>query len=163
MRKKSINISFIFILIDQIIKLIINNSLLYGEDISLIHNFLYLTNAHNFGAAWSTFSGARYLLIIIAILTFVFLTYYENDFKYKTRTMIGFSLVYGGLFGNLIDRFVLGYVVDYIGIILYKYYFPIFNFADMCLVVGFILIIIAILKGEDKNDNKKSKRKNKNR
>ena len=150
MRKKSIGISFVFILVDQIIKLIINNTILYGEEINLINNFLYLTNVHNFGAAWSTFNGSRYLLIIIAILAFILLFNYENNFKLKTRTMIGFSLIYGGLFGNLLDRFILGYVIDYIGFIFYKYYFPIFNFADICLVIGFIIIIYAIIKGEDK-------------
>ena len=157
MRRKSIHISLIFIFIDQIIKLLINNTVLYGENINIINKFLYITHTHNFGAAWSTFSGARYLLIIISLFAFIMLYNYENNFTKKYRTMLGFSLVYGGLFGNLIDRFVLGYVIDYIGLIFYKYYFPIFNIADICLVVGFILIIYAILKGEDKNDNKKSK------
>ena len=150
MRKRSIYISFIFILLDQIIKLIINNTIIYGKELVLIKNFLYLTNVHNFGAAWSTFNGARYLLIIIAILAFILLFSYENTFKFKKRTMIGFSLIYGGLFGNLIDRFILGYVIDYIGLIFNKYHFPIFNFADICLVIGFIIIIYAIINGDDK-------------
>ena len=154
MRKKSLTFACFFIVFDQIIKLFINNSFSYGARVVIFPSFFYITKVHNTGAAWSLFAGGRYLLIIIAICAFGILFGYEKCFKYKERTVFGFALVYGGLFGNLIDRLFYGYVIDYLEVLLGTYHFPIFNFADMCLVVGFILIICALLKGEDKYEFK---------
>lgn len=156
MRKKSLIIAVIFTIIDQLIKLLINHIFLVGEKRILINNFWYLTKVYNTGAAWSTLNGNRFLLIIIALCSFVILYLYQARFAQKKRTMLGYALIYGGLFGNLIDRCYLGYVIDYIGIYIGKYPFPIFNFADMCLVFGFILVIYAIFKGDDKDEIKKS-------
>ena len=76
--------------------------------------------------------------------------FYKNNF----RNIIAFSLIYGGLLGNLVDRLIYGYVIDYFKILLGSYDFPIFNLADMAIVIGFILLIYAIIKGEDKHDSK---------
>lgn len=138
-----------FVVFDQIIKLFINNTFSYGEHAVIISDFLRITKIHNVGAAWSIFSGGRYLLIIIAICAFGILLTYEKCFKYKERTIWGFALIYGGLIGNLIDRFFLGYVVDYLELIFWDYHFPIFNLADICLVLGFGLLMLALVKGED--------------
>lgn len=155
MRKKSLTLACIFIMFDQIIKMFINNTFYYGQHEVVINNFFYITKIHNFGAAWSMFEGGRYLLIIIAICSFGLLFHYEKYFKYKERSVIAFSLVYGGLFGNLIDRLYLGYVVDYLEFVFDTYHFPIFNLADMCLISGFILLMYAIARGEDKYVHKK--------
>lgn len=155
MRKKSLTFACFFIVFDQIIKLFINNSFSYGERVTIIPSFFYITKVHNTGAAWSLFAGGRYLLIIIAICAFGILYGYERCFIYKDRTVFGFALIYGGLFGNLIDRLFFGYVIDYLELTFGLYHFPIFNLADMCLVGGFILIIVALFKGEDKYEFKK--------
>lgn len=153
MRRKSFAYATFLIIIDQIIKIIINNSFSYTH-LPIIDNFFYLANLHNHGAAWSLFAGSRYFLIIIAICSFGILYSYEKCFQFKMRTLIGFSLVYGGLIGNLIDRIVHGYVIDYIELIFGSYHFPVFNIADICLVSGFCLIMIALIKKEDKYDLK---------
>ena len=163
MRKKSLIFACFFIVFDQIIKLFINNSFSYGQMQIVIPNFFHITKIYNYGAAWSMFSGGRYLLIMIAIASFGLLYSYQVSFRYKERTVLGFSLVYGGLFGNLIDRLFWGYVIDYIELNFGNYHFPIFNFADMCLIGGFILIIYALFKGEDKYAVKGFQRKNKTR
>lgn len=62
------------------------------------------------------------------------------------RNIIAFSLVYGGLLGNLFDRIVNGYVIDYLKFYIGGYEYPVFNLADVALVIGFILIIYAIFK-----------------
>lgn len=72
----------------------------------------------------------------------------------------------GGIAGNLIDRIVFGYVRDFMDIRLFKYYFPIFNISDALVVMGTILLIISVIKGDDIGENKSSKRlykSNKNR
>lgn len=163
MRKKSLTFSSFFIVFDQIIKLFINNTFLYGESVVIIPKFLKLTKVHNTGAAWSMFAGGRYMLIVIAVCAFGILFSYQKCFRYKERTVFGFALVYGGLIGNLMDRFFLGYVIDFIEINLFGYHFPIFNLADICLVVGFILVMIALVKGEDKYGNISQTKRYKNR
>ncbi len=62
--------------------------------------------------------------------------------------MITYSLIIGGLIGNLIDRVVLGYVTDYLEFYLGSYAFPVFNLADMAIVIGVILLIIHEIRGE---------------
>lgn len=152
MRKKSLTFSCFFVVFDQIIKWFINNTFLYGESAVIIPGFLNITKVYNTGAAWSIFAGGRYLLIAIAICSFGILFSCQKCFRYKERTVFGFALVYGGLFGNLIDRVFFAHVIDYIEVNIFGYHFPIFNLADMCLVIGFILIVYALWKGEDKYD-----------
>ena len=106
---------------------------------------------YNNGAAWSTFGGARFLLIGVAVVSFIFLIIYQKNFVDNRRNIIAFSLVYGGLLGNLFDRIVNGYVIDYLKFYIGGYEYPVFNLADVALVIGFILIIYAIFKGEDKH------------
>lgn len=162
MRKKSVTLAIFFIVLDQIIKLFINNVFVYGENIVIVPDFFRITKIHNFGAAWSLFSGGRYILIIIAICAFGILFSYEKYFRYKERTVFAFALIYGGLFGNMIDRLLLGYVVDYLELIIIGYHFPVFNLADMCLTAGFILLGWAMVKGEDCYNDRERRRKHKN-
>ena len=54
---------------------------------------------------------------------------------------IGYSFLLGGIIGNLIDRLFFGYVIDFIGVIIFNYHFPIFNFADIFIVIGAFLIL----------------------
>ena len=70
---------------------------------------------------------------------------------------MAFGLVYGGLFGNLIDRVMYNYVIDYIKLVFGNYHFPIFNFADMSIVIGVLLIFWAIIRGEEKNESRSKK------
>ncbi len=163
MRKKSLILASFFIVFDQIIKLFINNYFSYGQMEVIIPNFFHITKIYNYGAAWSMFNGGRYLLIAIAIASFGLLYSYEISFSYKERTIMAFGLIYGGLCGNLIDRMLHGFVIDYLSLNFKSYYFPIFNLADMCLVGGFALLLYAIFKGEDKYEVKGFRRKRKNR
>ncbi len=153
MRKKSLFIAGGLCLIDQIIKILINNFFSYAQKITLIPHFLFLTKVYNTGAAWSILTDKVYLLIIIALIALAFLLNYQPKFVPKIRTIIGFACIYGGLIGNLFDRIIRKWVIDYIEVHIFSYHFPIFNFADICLVVGFILVMLAIIKGEDKNES----------
>lgn len=153
MRKKSLLIALIILLFDQLIKYIINSSFYYGILKCIIPKFFYLTKVYNYGAAWSTFANSRWLLIAFAIICFLFLLFYEKSYKETKRNYYAFGLVLGGLLGNLVDRLINGYVIDYLKVNIFSYEFPIFNLADICIVLGFCLLIIAIAKGEDKVEN----------
>ncbi len=154
MKKKSLIIAIFIILLDQGIKILLDNLLKVNESIKIINNFFYITKVYNTGAAWSIFSNGTILLIIIAILSFLFLLYYQNKFKDNLRNTFSFGLIYGGLVGNLIDRLIYGYVIDYFRFIIINYDFPIFNIADCALVIGFVFLIYAIFKGEEKSENR---------
>ena len=158
MRRKSIIITIFIALYDQVIKHVINSTFYYGELKTVISNVFYITKVYNDGAAWSTFSGNRVFLIGITLVAFVFLIWLERSFEASSKLSIAFGLIYGGLIGNFIDRVMYGHVIDYLKVMIGEYEFPIFNLADVTIVVGFIIIIIGILKGEDKVGNNNRKR-----
>lgn len=154
MKKKSLIIATIIVIIDQVLKIVIDNILSINESIQVIPDIFYITKVYNTGAAWSMFEGSGILLIIIAIVAFFLLLKYQNVFVEKKRNTLAFALIYGGLVGNLIDRVIYGYVIDYLHIYIFGFSFPVFNLADMAIVVGFLLIIIAIIKGEEHDSSK---------
>lgn len=157
MKKRNLIIVILIVFLDQVIKFIINNIFYYGKIKCVINNFFYVTKVYNDGAAWSTFSGNRFFLIGISIFALLFLIWYQKQFKKNHRNIVAFGLVYGGLIGNMLDRIIYGYVIDYLKIVIFGYDFPIFNLADMAIVVGFILIIYSVFKGED-HDGVKSRK-----
>jgi lipoprotein signal peptidase len=144
MYKKITILTIIFIIADQLIKLLVSNTILLGNQNEIIPNFFYLTNVHNDGAAWSMFSGNVFVLAIIGVLALIFVYFaFIKDNQLTKVEIVVYSLLIGGIVGNLIDRIFLGYVVDYLGFIIINYYFPIFNLADIGIVlsIGFILFI----------------------
>ena len=137
---------FLFCAIDQIIKIFLSNVLGLNESIIVIKNFFNITLVHNTGAAFSILSGNSIFLILISIIALIFIFYYIK--KDDNINIFTYSLLIGGIIGNLIDRIIYNYVIDYVSIIFGNYYFPIFNFADMCIVISIILIIINMLMEE---------------
>ena len=139
----------IFFIVDQAIKYFISSKMILNQYTVVVKNLLNITYVHNTGAAFSLFDNARIFLIIIGILAVIVFTYYII----KTRTLNDFdmfthSLLLGGILGNLFDRIIHGYVIDYISLNLFGYHFPIFNFADICIVLSVILIFISQVKGD---------------
>ena len=130
-------------LCDIIIKLIISFNFTLNKSIELIPDFFYLTYTHNDGAAWSILSGKTFLLIIISFFVIIGLIYFVYKNKPTDKiTAIGYILLLGGAIGNLIDRMIYGYVIDYLDFYIFNYHFPIFNLADSCIVIGVILYLI---------------------
>lgn len=147
-------LSIIFLIIDQITKILVVNSLVPGENIEIIKNIFSIIYTNNTGAAFSILLGKRIFLIVVAILIIGILLYYIKKNKVDGKlNIIAFSLIIGGSLGNLIDRIVRGYVVDFISIKLGSYNFPIFNVADTLIVVGVFLLLIENTGG-NKNDNR---------
>lgn len=149
MYKKLTIYTIILILIDQIIKIVVNSSLKLYESITIIKNIFNITYVQNKGAAWSILAGNRFLLISIAIIAlFLIFIFFIKDNKLSKLEIIFYSLLISGIVGNLIDRIIYGYVIDYLDFNIFGYGFPIFNFADICIVVSVILIIIKSIKEE---------------
>lgn len=130
--KKMYIISFLVILVDRITKILVENFL--DKELSVIKNIFYFTYVKNDGAAFSILGSQRLLLVILSVLALFFIIYYVTK---KDKNGIGYFFLIGGIIGNLIDRIFLGYVIDFIGI----YTFPIFNIADIFIVLGAILVL----------------------
>ena len=139
---------------DQLLKYIVISSISYEEVIRLIPNFLYLTYVKNTGGAFSIFSNNSYLLILIGIICIFGLGYYIYKKKcFNKLEILYFGLIISGILGNFVDRIIRNGVVDYIGIILGNYYFPVFNLADIFIVCGAGLLIIDSFRS-DKDGNR---------
>ena len=141
-------INSILITIDQIFKyyILINKENLPNNIINGVLNFTYCENR---GIAFGIGQcGAKIFALMTLLMIVVALIYIAFKFnKLKELTVFGIALVISGGIGNLIDRLFRGYVIDYIDFSEIVD-FPIFNFADICIVVGVIIIGISYLKNE---------------
>ena len=159
MNIKKIIVSVIVLLIDQVLKGIISGADTYK---TIINDFFYIDYSSNTGAAFSILSGHNIILIVTTIIICIFLYHIMYSYKDNRLNDISFGLIYGGILGNLLDRMFVGYVRDFISFKIGNYYFPIFNIADMAIVIGVILLIIStILEEMNKNGNKSRRVKGK--
>ncbi len=146
-KEKIYSICGTLLLIDQLLKIIIDMKLKLNQRISIIPNFFSIYYVRNTGAAFSILKDQRYLFIGIAFITFFLLQRYISKTKItKKLEIISLGLLMGGLVGNLIDRLLYGYVIDYLSFNFFGYSFPIFNIADIGIVIGIILFSIYIMK-----------------
>lgn len=150
-------VTFLVIVIgDQLSKMLVSSAMMLGQSETIIENFFYYTYSHNQGAAWGILSGHVYLFILIAFIALGAMIYYFSKTTKKERlTRYGIVLVFSGAVGNIIDRIALGYVRDFIDFVIFGYDFPVFNIADMAVVIGVGLIIIEIVFEEYIYGNKK--------
>ncbi len=159
MNKQKLFVGLSVLIIDQVLKGIIETLTKSYVIINKVFSIKYVTNT---GAAFSLFENNIFVLILISLIILVLAYNLSFSFKSNKINNITFGLLYGGILGNLIDRVFYGYVRDFIS--LFK--FPVFNIADMAIVCGIIILIITSIKGElnsksgDKNENK-SRRGNK--
>ena len=149
--KKFIWILSLFILgLDQVVKyLIIGNFHLYTS-VRVIPNFFYITYARNDGAAFGIFEDGRWYFIILSLIAIAsVIGYIFSDKKIEKIEAISYALVLGGILGNLVDRIIYGYVIDYLDFYIFGFDTPIFNIADSCIVVGILIVMYnLIVKGE---------------
>ena len=152
MKKEKIwSICAVSIMIDQFIKVIISLNMKLDTKLTVIPNFFSIYYLHNDGAAFSSFSGMRYILILISlIIFFVFARHIKNNKIEKKVEIVALGFILGGLVGNLIDRILYGYVIDYLSFKIFNYSFAVFNFADSLIVIGTFLLIIDIIKNDFK-------------
>lgn len=151
----TIIISIILLCIDQISKLLVVNLLTKTDSITIIKNFFYLTYINNDGAAFSILVGKRIFLILIAVLVIVMLICYikKNNIQNKLE-LVSISLIIGGSLGNLMDRVVKGYVIDFLDFKIFNYNFPIFNLADTFIVIGVFLLLLKEIRKENTLDSR---------
>lgn len=146
MKRKIFFISAIFFLIDLLTKVFVKSFNHYP--ITIIDGFFDIDMVMNDGAAFSSFRGYQFILIIIAIFV---LFYIVKSIIPDVKTRLGLvsvSLLIGGIVGNLFDRIFYGKVVDFLSFNIFGYMFPVFNFADVFICCGIVLYLIDYLRGE---------------
>lgn len=147
-------ISMLCFFIDQVVKILVSNTLELNKSIEIVKNFLSITYVQNDGAAWSLFSGNRFFLIAITLVTITLIYFFLiKDRNLKKLDIIVYGLLLGGIIGNLIDRVIFGYVIDYLDFYLFNYNYPVFNLADTFIVISVFFIIVDMFRSE-KNANK---------
>lgn len=137
-------LAVVFIIIDQVSKYLIVANMELGDSVSVIPGVLDFTYTHNDGMAFGIGSEAfRWIFIVVTLAVCCVLVYlmFKKDFKHNLYYMAVACIVGGGV-GNLIDRLINGYVVDFLAL---SFFSPICNFADYCITAGTIMLVIFIL------------------
>ena len=157
----SVSILCFIILLDLLTKHFIIVELIpkVGDSIDVIPGFINFIYVKNTGAAWGMLAGRPIFLIIISIIILgIYIWFYVLRIKKLQNKVskvlsISVGLIAGGCIGNLVDRIAFGYVRDFINFEFMN--FPVFNFADVALTFGIILMVIYFLFIFSKEDDRK--------
>ena len=136
-------VAIVGIIVDQITKYVVVREFVdIGNTLPLWQDVFHLTYVINTGAAFSFFRGQveilRWISLIVSVLLIIFVWFTP---RLTLLEQLGYGFILSGAIGNGIDRFLFGYVVDFLDFRLIN--FPIFNLADVFINIGVILLIIA--------------------
>tara|TARA_R100000027_G_scaffold67753_2_gene68561 strand:+ start:2662 stop:3222 length:561 start_codon:yes stop_codon:yes gene_type:complete len=155
-------VALVVLVLDQGTKLWIDAILPFGtyfaseyageaSPIVVIPGFFQIVHIGNEGAAWGMFSGFRFALVIVGVAALAGIYFFRGSLELRRPVMqFGFGLIVGGIVGNLIDRVLYGYVVDFLdftlpgipGLGLDPYRWPAFNVADMGISCGVFFYLL---------------------
>ena len=140
--------------LDQWVKHYVTVHIPLGEAQPLLPGLVELRTVHNYGAAWSSLAGMRWLLVTITavIIAAVAVILIRRIVRHPVGVMAGFLILSGGL-GNIVDRVRLGYVVDMFHLEFWPSY-QVFNVADICVVCGALLGAVYYLWFYEKYDRR---------
>ena len=132
--------------IDQIVKIIISHTLDLYEQIKIIPHFFSLLYVENTGAAFSILENNMIFIILLSVFFIVIIhDSIRKEDNFNTLSILGFGLLLGGIYGNLIDRIIHRGVIDYLAFNIFGYNFPIFNIADIGITVGVFLLALYMI------------------
>ena len=154
MKKKRIfwTVTLIGLILDQLTKyIVVQKFTAIGDSFPLWENIFHFTYVINTGAAFSVFRGGvswlRWLSLIVSIGLIAFVWYVPRMSKIE---QLSYGFILAGALGNGIDRFLFGYVVDFLDFRLIE--FPVFNIADVSINLGILFLLIASFKGTEKHN-----------
>ena len=143
---------FIFLIfLDLVTKFIVKNSISLNQKLE-INIFMDLIYVQNFGVSFGLFSGlvSHWFLIVIGLLVVILIIYLMIFSKNKFEKIAYFVIIIGAI-SNILDRTINKYVVDFILLHYQGYYWPAFNFADIYITIGIIMLIISFFKVSEEN------------
>lgn len=137
-------VTILLVVADQLTKYLTRTGIPLGGSVPFLPGFLDFTYVKNTGAAFSILQEHTWILTLVSvILVVVIILFMVKGFVKGKLGMAAATLVLAGGIGNLIDRLLLGYVTDMIRTLFME--FPVFNFADCCITVGVVLLVIYVL------------------
>ena len=148
---RKILIFLLLVLFDILSKYIVFNYIDLYQFIKITY-FFDITHIHNFGVSFGLFAGTipALVLVIFGLFVTAFVLYlYINSSEFLERW--GLFIIICGAIGNIVDRFINGYVIDFLYLHINQYYWPAFNFADIYISIGIIMIIVNMVKKIIKN------------
>ncbi len=147
-------LSGVVLILDQCSKLIADALLQFNQPVPLLP-FLDLHKVYNPGAAFSFLSNAsgwqRWFFVGLTLVVSLVLAVWLRRLQAgQARLALALSLILGGALGNLIDRVMYGYVIDFIDLYYGGWHWPVFNVADSAITVGAGLLILDAMRGQKK-------------
>ena len=141
----------VIIVIDRITKSLVSTNMAVGDTIPLIENIFHLTYVQNRGAAFSMWEQQWLILVLLpaVVMAAGMAVLYIKRKTWNKAYLLSIAFICGGGLGNLIDRVVQGYVVDFFDFRV----FPVFNIADIFICAGCGLLLLYILDFERKHDS----------
>lgn len=130
-------IALAVVILDQGSKWLIQHGMMLHESIPVIPGFFHITYILNRGAAFGILENQRWLFLVMAIILFVLYAVFRKKIPRHEAVQAGTGMLLGGAFGNALDRFLHGAVVDFFDFRIW----PVFNVADIGIVVGVFLLL----------------------
>lgn len=148
-------ISALALILDQWSKTAVVNAMDLYQSIQ-VTSFFNLTYVHNYGAAFSFLYDAggwqRYFLSAVALIVSIVIVWWlRQATKNQILLPVAFAFILGGALGNVFDRIVHGYVIDFIDFYYGTFHWPAFNVADSVIFIGAALLIIDMFKNKEAN------------
>ena len=132
------------VVLDQITKMLVRAMLPLTGHVTIIPNVLDFTHVQNTGAADFPYKSG--VMIVIAALALIAISLYARQLgSHERLSRYGLALILGGAFGNLIDRTISGYVIDFVDVYWHEAHFWAFNVADAAITVGAVLVLLEML------------------
>lgn len=139
-------IFLILIGIDQLSKFYIENTMFIGESRPLIEGIFHITYVRNTGISFGLLADRTGIILIIQLFIILLLFYLKSQvFSNNFYINLFFVFVFAGAAGNILDRLIYGYVIDFFDFQIW----PVFNFADIYIVLGVLGLILFIFKFEE--------------
>ena len=129
---------------DQWTKLVVRADYALGESRPVIEGFFSLTYVRNTGAAWGILGGQNTWLTVLSIVMLLLMVFFRRSFLSDTwEHRLALGLMLGGIVGNLMDRFRLGWVTDFFDFYIGSWHWPAFNIADAAICTGVGIYILS--------------------
>ena len=129
-------IVFFVVILDRLTKNYISKNYTLNESKAIIQGVFHRTYVHNYGAGFSILQNQRWLFIIFALIVIAAIFYYYSNLP-KNYVTVATALLLGGTIGNLIDRIIYGYVIDFLDFMIW----PKFNLADSAITIGALFLV----------------------
>ena len=138
-------LSVLTVIIDQLSKIWVDSNMSLYQSIPVFPGF-NITYVHNFGAAFSLLSEAGgwqrwFFTLLAATISIGIIIWLKRLKPEETLSAISLGLILGGAIGNLIDRVIYGYVIDFFDVYYHTWHWPVFNIADSAITVGVALML----------------------